>query len=310
MDEKQNSALVFIVGPTAVGKSNLALKWAQKEKTCIVNCDSIQVYKSLNIGTSKPSTQDLKKVPHYLFNVFNEGELATAGKYRNLALDLLEKMKAYKKPLLFVGGSGFYIQALEKGMFPVKPSPLDKVKKWEKIILDKGLLFAYKELEKKDPEYSKKISPKDSYRIQRALIILETEKKTLTQIQKEFEMKPSSLPRNVIKIGLHLSTDELRKRVTVRTEEMLTKGFVEEVRELLAKGLKDWRPLKSVGYAEVVEHINGGLSQLELSEKIIQSTMSLARRQRTWFQRDKSINWFEGTLEGIRRAEIFLTSKT
>ena len=273
--------LLFILGPTASGKTELALSMKQP----IMNADSLQIYKGLDIGTAKPTQEQRSKVPHYLFDEVSCPQTWTAGDFRTRALELLKTLqKEGVKKLLIVGGSGFYIQALEKGMYPVKKVPASILESLNKKTKEQ----LYNELKLKDPEYAKTINENDNYRILRALSIIENEKKTITDIKKEFQPQP--LPYEYKKICLDISKDDLNKKIETRTESMLEKGWVEETRQILKQLQgRQWSPLESVGYKECVDYIEGRIeSKLELKKQIIKRTKLYAKHQRTWLKKNPS----------------------
>ena len=282
--------LVFIVGPTAVGKTEFAFQMAQNTASSIINSDSIQAYKDLNIGSSKPDFLKYSDTPCFLFDIISPPNLWTAGDFRKKSLEILQQ-EMPKRSVLIVGGSGFYIQALEKGMYNLKPIPSSIKKEIERLNQEKGLDFLYQELKAKDQELAKKISPNDSYRIFRALCIIKNEKKSLSQIKKEFI--PSKLPWKYKKIGLSIAKESLLKKVKERTHQMLEKGLIDEIDLLVKKNLEDWKPLQSVGYREGLLHLKGLLSKEDLFSEIVKNTMLLAKKQKTWFQKDKDIKWYD-----------------
>ena len=204
--------------------------------------------------------------------------------------------KLPEQPLIFVGGSGFYFQALDKGMFDVDPVDGKTVKRVEDLAKEYGNVGLYKELFQQDPDYANKIGPNDSYRLFRGLSLVLSEKKTMAQIESEFqqkrEKKALSVPK--IKLGLRCSKGFLRKRIELRVEKMLKKGLIGEVEGLLRQSqVSDWPPLRSVGYKEVIEYLKEPRSDLWLKEEIVKNTMRLAKKQMTWFQRDSEIHWFD-----------------
>ena len=284
------NSLNFIVGPTAVGKTELAFKIAKNLRSSLMNSDSIQAYKDLNIGSSKPDFSQHLDTTCFLFDILSAPEVWTAGQFRSKALKILD-VEMPKNPMLIVGGSGFYIQALEKGMYDLKPVPAAIEKEIQALKQEKGLEFLYQELKKQDPKQAQNISPNDDYRIFRALCIMRTEGKTLSQIKKEFV--PFSLPWKYQKIGLSISKEDLLIKVKKRTEKMIQQGLIEEVACLVQKGFEDWKPLQSVGYKEGLLYIKGQLSKEDLFSEIVKNTMLLAKKQKTWFQKDKSIKWFD-----------------
>jgi tRNA dimethylallyltransferase len=283
----------FIVGTTASGKSSWALKWAEENDAVILNADSVQVFKHVNIGTAKPTSEDMSVCPHYLYDFVDSSIPYTAGEYRRDALETLEvlyKEKKYKK-IFIVGGSGFYLKALEHGMYDIGNIPEDiklQVDNWD---LEGKNLFEM--LIQKDPEYAKKISPNDLYRVRRGLEMNMGFGKTVLELQSEFEAKKQIFPYSLIKIGLYLDREKLRKKVQLRSDKMIESGLIDEVETLLKKGLKDWAPLKSVGYKEVVSYLTGEYSKEQMLERLVINTMQLAKRQRTWFKKQNDICWFD-----------------
>lgn len=289
--------IVFVVGSTASGKSDWALKLAQKHNGVIVNCDSVQVYQHVDIGSAKPSLEEQSLVPHYLLDYVAPPEESTAGNYSRDFYAILEKIPE-QKTVFVVGGTGFYFQAIEKGMYPVIQVE-ETIKKQIALELSEsnGAQKLYAELEAIDPEYAKKIHVADAYRLGRAIELVRSQGKSVTQIQKEFEDQRKPFPFSLLKIGPQWNKEQLRERIVLRTEKMLELGLVDEVQGLLDKGLKEWAPVKSVGYKECVDFLEGLLPQSELSERIVINTYQLAKRQKTWFQRDKNIHWFKGDSE-------------
>lgn len=283
--------VVFIVGPTAVGKSELALSAAEKKNAAIVNADSVQVYQRLDIGTAKPSPSEQARVPHFLFDFVPPGKRCTAGEYRQAALEVLNE-QAFTQPLFFVGGSGFYLRALEKGMYEVKDVPGEVIVKWRQRAQVEGTAALYKELQAKDPAYAAQLSANDQYRILRALSLMDVQPLTMTQLKEQFSRQDAGLSPNA-KVGLWMPREELRLRVAARVEKMVHAGLAEEVEQLLREGLEDWPALQSVGYKETIRYLKGAYDAEEWREEIIKNTMRLAKKQMTWFRRDTEIRWFK-----------------
>ena len=284
------SCIGFILGPTAVGKTDLSFYLAEKLPASILNCDSISMYKYLDIGSAKPILSKIqKKIPVFMFNEWEPPFICTAGTFRKKALSILKK-EILSRFVIAVGGSGFYIQALEKGMYPIKSIKFNIKKQVEEIYNEKGAKHLYKLLCFLDPQYAIQIHPKDSYRIFRAVCIILSEEKPLSLIRSSF--KENLLPWPYFKIGLYLPRDTLLKRVQLRTEKMIQRGLLEEVQSLLNKNLKDWPLMKSVGYRESVLFLENKISRNELKEQIIFRTMRLVKKQMSWFKKDKSIKWY------------------
>lgn len=288
--------LIFILGPTATGKSDLALNVAEKIQASILNCDSLQFFKSLEIGTAKPSLADFKRVPHYLFNIVDEGRAFTAGEFRKQALQILQNQLP-RSPMLAVGGSGFYVQALDKGMYDLPPIDSRFAEEVRAQLNTRGLKALFEELKNIDPQHASQISEQDNYRITRALIIFRGTGKTPSQHKQAFATQTKRLPWPTFKVGLRVRREDLKKRIELRTREMLNRGLVEEVRRLLAANLEEWPPLKSVGYRETIAYLRGNLNLDILEDSIVRSTMALAKKQMTWFKRDPEIRWFDALSE-------------
>lgn len=283
--------IFFVVGPTASGKSAWALREAKNNNGIIVNADSVQVYKYLNIGSAKPNELEQKEVPHFLYDIVEPSIQFTAGDYYRAAMKVIEE-NIEKNNIYFVGGSGFYLQALEKGMFDVGPIPAEIQNKVAQINSPQEL---YNHLMKVDEKAAQKIGSSDPYRLSRALSVVWSTGKTMAQIEDEFRAKNLSLSQkySLIKVGIHCDRKTLRDRVTSRTEKMLQAGLLDEVKNLMAKGFAETKALSSVGYKECIEFLGGGMSMEDLKSKIVTSTMQLAKRQMTWFKRDKEIKWLE-----------------
>ena len=287
--------LIFIVGSTATGKTEFSLVAKEEiEKSLstaceIVNFDSVQVFNGIDIGTAKPSILQRSQATHHLLDFVPKGRSYTAGEYRRDALKVLnERSQAGVGAFLLVGGSGFYAQALEKGMFELRPVEPAVRNELAQQLGSRGLPALYSELSKLDPDYAATIAAQDTYRILRGLEIVRSQNKTLTQIKNEFASKPSELRAkfNIGKIGIRADRAALRERIATRTDRMLAQGWVDEVKALRNEGFGSWSPMQSVGYKEIQANLDGELAESELREKIIVSTMQLAKRQVTWFKRD------------------------
>ena len=310
-----NPKLLFIVGPTAAGKTEFALQAAKEfknQKVEIINSDSIQVYQGIEIGTAKPTKEQREQIKHHLVDTIKTGDTYTAGRFRDDATQIIKDgAKRGVDWFLIVGGSGFYVQALEKGMFDVKKVDPQFRAQLAHELKTNGLETLYLELKQRDDTYAAKVKPQDTYRTLRALELMRAHNKTMTQIHHEFDERQQNtgLRRNydIHKIGLKPDRNELRQRVQRRTQSMLEHGLVEEVRGLLAEGLKDWAPLQSVGYREVQGWLADEVTDERLPELITTSTMQLAKRQMTWFQRDPETHWapsqpeFAEALQTLRR---------
>jgi tRNA dimethylallyltransferase len=290
------SKILFLVGPTATGKTNLAIQIAIQSDAEIINADSVQVYEGLDIGSAKPTPQELKTVPHHLIGYIQKGKDYTSGQFRKDVFNLIEKYP--KKNFIIVGGSGFYLKALTTGLYEIPKVP----KEIHLEVKEESNAKLYRELQKVDPESAKIINPNDSYRLQRAMEVYRAFHKPLSFFKNEFIKQ--DLPFEHKKIGLKLEREELRSRIRLRVLKMLEDGLVSEVELLLKENLENWKALSSVGYKEVVQMLKGELDPNLLVDEIVKNTMGLAKRQMTWFRKDEEIQWFHA-LNEIPEALVF-----
>lgn len=303
--------IIFIVGPTASGKSKLSYGVINQFGGCIVNCDSLQVYDGLDIGSAKPSAEELSGIPNYLFGEVAKGEEFTAGKFRKRALEIIESTD--HKLYVFVGGSGFYIQALVKGMFEEAPIKEEAKNKVTKLKEELGVVGLYELLKKEDPDYADSIHQNDTYRVGRALELIMSLGKSMAQINIEFSALRTELPYSYMYMGTKIERERLRGKVALRLEQMMAAGFRLEVETLIKEGFGQWKPMSSVGYKEMMGLIDGQFDMEFFNSEVIKNTMRLAKRQMTWFKRNKEIHWLElendGQLDhGLKICKDFLLS--
>ena len=276
----------FLVGPTASGKTKLSIKLAKKLNAEIISCDSMCVYKGMDILTSKPSSADRNRIKHHLIDIIPPTREFSVAEYRSMALQKIEEILKRKKTPLFVGGSGLYVKAVIDGLFPSAEKDLKFRKRQELLAKKYGKAYLYRKLKKIDPDRAGKIHPNDLRRVIRALEIYHTEKK-----------KPSELNRNTeplkydFKIfGLAPERSGLYKNIDDRVEEMFKKGIVGEVKKLSNKALS-MTAGKALGYSEVLGYLKGKYSLEEAKELLKKNTRHFAKRQLTWFRPDRRILW-------------------
>lgn len=282
--------IIILTGPTAVGKSKLALEAALELKKTgvhleIINADSVSFYQHFNIGAAKPSLEEQMLVPHHLIDVAKPDlDNYHAAKFKEDVENTLTNIQSRKAKAIIVGGSGFYLNALLFGLWDAPETNLEFRKNLETIPNE----ILYQELQKKDPVHSKKISAQDRYRIIRALEIIETSNQLPSQIEREHNLNPD--PRFSLWI-MDRSKEDLESRILTRTKAMLSQGWIEETQELLKK-YPQARALQSVGYAQVVAYLKGILpegrkiaqGQEGLLSEVVLSHRQLAKNQRTWFK--------------------------
>jgi len=283
--------LVIILGPTAVGKSELALDLATEFSGEIINADSQQVYRYLDIGTGKPSIEDCNRVPHHLIDIVNPDEEFNAALFRRLAMTGIGGIHQRGRNAIVCGGTGFYLKALTQGLF-VGPGQDSTIReKLKRDIGANGLAVVYNRLVKIDPSMTSTIHPNDRQRIIRALEVYELTGKPISEWQRQHAFGDASY--EMVKIGLNRDRAELYDRINRRCERMIQDGLLEEVRGVIGKGYGlELKPLRSVGYRQMGAVINAALSLESALEEMKQETRHLAKRQLTWFRSDAEIRWF------------------
>ena len=280
--------LVVIVGPTAVGKSEVAIELAKKINGEIVSCDSRQVYEHLNIGTAKPTKEERKKIPHHLIDIIKPHEEFNAFLYAQKAHKTISKIHRKRKIPILVGGSGLYLRAVINGIFPGAGKNKEIRKRLEKF--SSGTL--YKRLKEADPKTALRLHPHDKVRIIRALEVYELTGQLISALQKVSKGKKPDY--DLTMIGLKRKREELYKRINRRVEEMIEEGLVKEVKDLLKRGFsKDLIALKGLGYREIIGYLDGEYDLKEAIRLLKRNSRRFAKRQLTWFNKDRRIHWIE-----------------
>lgn len=274
--------VIVVCGPTATGKSQLALGLAQRLKTVILSADSRQVYRGLDIGTAKPSPADQALVPHYLIDICDPQESLTLADYQGQAQTLIEQLPS---PLLLVGGTGLYLKAIIRGLTipPVAPQP-----QLRQQLQSLGQAQCYQLLSQVDPLAVAKIQPADEVRTLRALEVYYATGRPISQQQGEH---PPPYP--ILQIGLTCEPAALDKRIAQRTQTMLDQGLVAEVETLMTTYGPDLPLLQTLGYAEIKAYLEGYLTLPQAQEAIHLHTRQFAKRQRTWFRGQPDIHWVD-----------------
>jgi tRNA dimethylallyltransferase len=284
--------LVIILGPTAVGKSEAAMELATAIDAEIVNADSQQIYRYLDIGTGKPSPADRARVAHHLIDIVNPDEEFNAALFRRLATQSIEQIQARKKNVIVCGGTGLYLKALTQGLFEGPGQDPQIRQALEEQIESEGLDAIYRQLLLIDPSVGSAIHPNDRQRTIRALEVFQLTGKALSEWQKEHAFQER--PFDVLKIGFNRERGELYDRINRRAERMVEDGLLEELRSVVAKGYSlTLKPMRSVGYRQMGQVLLGQLELLGAIEEMKQETRRLAKRQLTWFGSDKEIRWFD-----------------
>jgi tRNA dimethylallyltransferase len=283
--------VISIMGPTAVGKTNLSIEIAKRFNGEIISGDSMQVYKEMDIGTAKIKKSEMENIPHHMIDIKEpDEEFSVADFKQNVQYYIEEVSKRNKLPIL-VGGSGLYIQAaLYDYNFSNQKRDEVLTQKLEKRIEKEGPIPIYHELKEIDPIQAEKIHPNNYRRVIRALEIYETTGKTMTEYQKEQTFES---PYNLILIGLEMDRTELYQRINHRVDKMIEEGLIQEVKLLVDKGYENCQSMNAIGYKELVPYVRGGSSLDEAIETLKRNSRRYAKRQYTWFKNKMNINWYD-----------------
>jgi tRNA dimethylallyltransferase len=300
--EKQK--IIILQGPTGVGKSAVALDLARAISAEIINADSMQFYRHMDIGTAKPAPQELSAIPHHLFSVVNPDEQYNAARFMREAGGLIADISRRGRVPLLVGGTGLYIRALTRGLSSAPPA--DEALRKELLSIDKEGL--YKILQNVDPEAAAHISCNDSVRIVRAIEVYRITGETLSQHNLRHRFQDQAYA--CLKLCLTRNRGELYALIEARVERMIEAGLISEVENLFALGYgPELRPLCSIGYKQIAQYIRGGLSLAEAVSLIQRDSRHFAKRQLTWLRHDPENVWIElpgGAADVARHAKKFL----
>src|SRR5208337_1477919 len=291
--------LILLAGPTAAGKTSLSIELCARISAEIVNADSMQVYRRMEIGTAKPTLEQRRIVPHHLIDLVDPDEPFDAARYLSFASPVIEDIQKRGKLPLVVGGAGLYMKVLTLGLCPGPPSD-PEVKR--RLIADeksKGLGQLYRDLLQIDPESAARIHPNDRQRIIRALEVFYQGAVPLSTLQKGHGFKEQLLP--TIKVFISREREMLYERINRRVDRMIESGLKDEVEGLLAMGYPaELKSMQSLGYRQIAAHIEGAISIHEAVCQIKRDTRRYAKRQITWFRDDREFRPFEADdIEGI-----------
>jgi tRNA dimethylallyltransferase len=287
----KNDKLIVIVGPTASGKTSLAIDIAKKYEGEIICADSRTIYRGMDIGTAKPTIKEQQEIKHYLLDILDPGQKFSAADFKEACNEAVKEILHRGKLPIIVGGSGLYLDAY---LYDYQFRDNDK------STIDTTEMSELELIELANKMYPQEMSEIDSKNIQRVEQLIER-----GPVNKE--------DRKVIKIeckiiGLNPEKPNLKQNIELRTKEMLNKGFVQEVEQLQAKYGKECPSLQTIGYKQVNGMLNGNLEQNDVENTINKATIDLAKRQITWFKRNKSIEWVKNPRDGIKIAEEYLVS--
>lgn len=283
--------VLVILGPTATGKTALALDLAQEVGGEIVNADALQVYRGLDIGTAKPTVEERARVRHHLIDILDPHERYSAGGFARRAREAIADIHDRGLRALVVGGSGLYLRALLEGISPVPEGDREIRRRLRRRLGQEGLEVLYRELEEKDPETAQRLPEGDTQRILRALEVVEVSGVPLSRWIERQPFGDQRLP--AVRIGLTLPRHILYDRIAARVGRMVERGWLGEVRELMESGVEPGMPaFQAIGYRELVRCIRGEVSLDQAVEEVIRKTRRFAKRQETWFRKERDITWF------------------
>ncbi|MDD4995947.1 MAG: tRNA (adenosine(37)-N6)-dimethylallyltransferase MiaA [Patescibacteria group bacterium] len=294
--------LITLVGPTASGKTNLALKLAYQFNGEIISADSRTIYQEMNIGTAKPTMEQRLKVPHYLIDIIAPDQEFTVAEFKKEALKCIDRIiKRYRIPFL-VGGTGLYISSIIDNLEIPRVPPDEKLRlQLEEKINKHGLDYLWKKLVKLDPEAADFVQKQNPRRIIRALEVCLKTKKPFSKLRKKG--KPLF---NCLRLGIKISKNNLSENINRRINEMIKSGLVEETKNLIKKYSSPSPCLNTIGYREIVSYLKNEINFEQAVELIKKNTHQYARRQITWFKRDKQIHWIKNQKEAEKLIRNFL----
>ena len=280
--------LIVITGPTGIGKTELSLELAKKYKGEIISCDSMQIYKKLNIGTAKIDLTETS-IPHYMIDIVEPSDNFTVADFKNSAKKIITDINKRGGLPFLVGGTGLYINSLVYNLDFTETEPdYEYREKLINLLEKEGSEFLYKKLKKNDKSMAEKIHQNNGQRIIRALEILKSGNKK----GDNFREKNNSY--NLIYLGLNMDRTKLYEKINQRVDKMVDLGLVDEVKNLLDEGLdKNSQSLKAIGYKEVISYLDGEIDFDEMVDLIKKNSRHYAKRQLTWFRRDDRIKWFD-----------------
>lgn len=283
-----SKTLIVIAGPTAIGKTSLAIRLADYYKTEIISADSRQFYREMSIGTAKPSEAELNSVKHHFINSHSIHDPFNAGDYEREVIELLNKLFKDHDQVILAGGSGLFINAVCNGFDELPAASEETRNELNRLLSEKGIEYLRERLKKADPVYFAEVDLNNPQRVIRALEVYESTGKAFSTYRSRIKKKR---PFNIIKIALNTSRTKLYEQINSRVDQMVQSGLIEEVKTL--RSYSHLNALNTVGYKEILEYLDGEYQQEEAIEKIKQNTRRFAKRQITWFKKSEDMMWFE-----------------
>lgn len=299
--EKASPRLVVLLGPTGAGKSHLAIELAETFGGEILNADSMQVYRHMDIGTAKPTREERRRIKHHLIDLVFPDQPFHAELYRILGRKTIDSLNQNKTLIFIVGGTGLYIKALTQGLFAspkINPMIREKLKQEAE---QRGREFLYQRLKEVDPKAASRIHSNDLLRTIRALEVFESTGIPVSFFREQHLF--GDRPYRTLKIGLEMDRDKLYRRIEERVDRMIERGFLREVEGLLAMGYgRELKPMRSLGYKQMLQFLSNEFGWDQAIIQMKRETRHYAKRQWTWFKADREVLWRD---ESVDRRKIF-----
>jgi len=283
-----SKTLIIIAGPTAAGKTALAIQIAKHFKTEIISADSRQFYREMNIGTAKPSKEELEAIPHHLIDSHSIIDSFSVGDFEKEVINLLEKLFKIHDQVVLVGGSGLFINAICNGFDELPVATEETRAGLNKLLAEKSIGHLQEKLKKVDPQYYAEVDINNPQRLIRALEVFESTGNPFSSYRTKTSKKRNF---DIIKLGISPTREKLYEQINLRVDQMVENGLFEEI-----EGLKEYRnlnALNTVGYSEIFDYLDGKHTKQEAIDKIKQNTRRFAKRQLTWFKKSEDIKWFD-----------------
>lgn len=298
--------VIVIAGPTASGKTALGVQLAKKINGEVISADSMQIYKDMTIGTAKPVPEEMEGIPHHLIDFVYPNERYSVAEFKKDAENKIEDILSRGKMPIVVGGTGLYIDALVYGIEYPEIDVDDELRKrlLKEAETQEGLANLYEKAKKIDPDAIEKISKSDIKRITRIIEIYESTGKTKTEMEKI--SRQNGIKYNFKVFAINMDREKLYERINLRVDLMIEAGLIKEVEELVNKYDKFPTAMQGLGYKEVVQYFNGELTKNEMIEKIKQESRRYAKRQLTWFRKNKNIIWLNGLEDRSKNVEFIM----
>lgn len=298
--------VIVIGGPTASGKTSLSIELAKKINGEIISSDSMQIYKDMTIGTAKPTVEEMDGIPHHLLDFVSPDERYSVADFKRDAESAIEEILSKKKNPIVVGGTGLYIDSLVYGIeYPdIELDDEYRKKLMQEADTEEGLINLYNKAKKIDPEAIQKISPNDKKRITRILEVYNATGKTKTELEKISRINGVKYDYKVF--AINMDREKLYDRINLRVDIMLEQGLIAEVENLIKKYSNFPTAMQGLGYKEVVEFLNKEISKEEMIDKIKQESRRYAKRQLTWFRKNKEIIWLDGLADRQKNIDLII----